>query len=171
MRSAHLLAGSILAAMAPLAASQSNGDDRLLRQYAVTVAKIAAGFVNLAGSEDNAVALVEALYHGHPVNLVAPSAIQDGMLPAVTTIDPPADPMEWNDVRMALILTRDALVSVGIVRPSGEQLRVVMMGGEFVAPSGRLVGFRGVLQMRSEGFNWGRIASERFQRPAVAKID
>ena len=169
MRSAHLLAGSILAAMAPLAASQSNGDEQFLKQYAVTVAKVAAGFVNLAGSEDNAVALVEALYHGQPVQLVWPSA--GSVLPAVTTIEPPTGPMDWDDVRLALILGRDALASVGIVRPAGEQLRAVFMGGEFVAPSGRLVGFRGVLQMRSEGFNWGRIASERFQRPAVARIE
>ena len=171
MRSAHLLAGSILAAMAPLAASQTNGDEQWLREYAATVAKVAAGFVNLAGSEDNAVALVEALYHGQPVQLVWPSAATEASLPAVTTIEPPTVPMDWDDVRLALILARDALASVGIVRPAGEQLRAVFMGGEFVAPSGRRVGFRGVLQMRSEGFNWGRIASERFQRPAVARIE
>ena len=76
MRSAHLLAGSILAAMAPLAASQSNGDEQFLKQYAVTVAKVAAGFVNLAGSEDNAVALVEALYHAQPVQLDLPAGLR-----------------------------------------------------------------------------------------------
>ena len=85
MRSAHLLAGSILAAMAPLAASQTNGDEAWLRQYAATVAKVAAGFVNLAGSEDNAVALVEALYHGQPVQLVWPALAQEHALPSVTT--------------------------------------------------------------------------------------
>jgi len=171
MRSAHLLAGSILAAMAPLAASQSNGDEQFLKQYAVTVAKVAAGFVNLAGSEDNAVALVEALYHGQPVQLVWPSVAPDASLPTVVTIEPPTAPMDWDDVRLALILARDALASVGIVRPAGEQLRAAFLGGEFVAPSGRVVGFRGVLQMRAEGFNWGRIASERFQRPAVARVE
>ncbi|MDQ3027807.1 MAG: hypothetical protein M3R58_15060 [Pseudomonadota bacterium] len=171
MRSAHLLAGSILAAMAPLAASQSNGDEQFLKQYAVTVAKVAAGFVNLAGSEDNAVALVEALYHAQPVQLVWPSVMPESSLPSIITIEPPTAPMDWDDVRLALILARDALASVGILRPAGEQLRAAFMGGEFVAPSGRLVGLRGVLQMRADGFNWGRIASERFQRPAVARIE
>lgn len=171
MRSAHLLAGSILAAMAPLAAPQTNGDEQWLRQYAATVAKVAAGFVNLAGSEDNAVALVEALYHGQPVQLVWPSAETQSSLPAVTTLEPPTGPMDWDDVRLALILARDALASVGIVRPAGEQLRAAFLGGEFVAPSGRAVGLRGVLQMRADGFNWGRIASERFQRPAVARME
>ena len=171
MRSAHMLAGSLLAAMAPLAASQSSGDDRATREYAVTVAKIAAGFINLAGSEDNAVALVESLHEGYPVRLIAASPVPDDSVPAVTTIVPPTGPMDWSDVRMALMLARDALVSVGISRPALEQLHAVLMGGEFVAPGGKLVAFRGVLQMRAEGFNWGRIASERFQRPAVARIE
>ena len=170
MRSAHLLAGSLLAAMAPLAASQANGDERMVRDYATTVAKIASGFINLAGSEENAVALVEALYHGQPVKLVYAATSEDA-LPAVTSIEPPTGALEWNDVRMALMLARDALVSVGISRPPGEQLRSVLLGGDFVAPSGRLVSFRGVLQMRAEGHNWGRIASERYQRPAVARVE
>ena len=172
MKSAHLLAGSLLAAMAPLAASQSNdADERMVKDYAMTVAKIASGFINLAGSEENAVALVEALFHAEPVKLVYPSAPSEDGTPSVTTIEPPTAPMEWNDVRMALMLARDALVSVGISRPSGELLRTALLGGDFVAPSGRLVNFRGVLQMRAEGHNWGRIASERFQRRAVARVE
>jgi hypothetical protein len=171
MRSAHLLASSLLAAMAPLAASQSNADDPGAREYALTVAKIAADYLNLAGSEDNAVALAESLHEGVPVRLIAPSAANDEAVPAVTLMEPPTGPMDWSDVRMALMLARDALVSVGIYRPAAEQLRAVLTGGEFVTPSGRLAAFRGVLQMRAEGLNWGRIASQRFQRRAVARIE
>lgn len=170
MRSAHVLAGSLLAALAPLASAQSQGDERAAREYVATVAKIAAGYVVFAGSEDNAVALVEALHEGAPVNLTFPQS-GSAELPGVVAIEPPTGPMDWNDVRMALMLARDALVSIGVSRPSGEQLHTVLMGGETIAPSGRPVSFRGVLQMRAEGLNWGRIASERYQRPAVARIE
>ena len=171
MRSAHVLAGSLLAALAPLAAAQSQGDERAAREYVATVAKIAAGYAVFAGSEDNAVALVEALHEGVPVNLSFAQADPAGALPAVVTIDPPTGPMDWNDVRMALMLARDSMVGIGVSRPSGEQLHAVLMGGEAIAPSGRPVTFRGVLQMRAEGLNWGRIASERYQRPAISRVE
>jgi hypothetical protein len=171
MRSAHVLAGSLLAAMAPLASAQSQGDERAAREYAATVTKIAAGFVAFAGSGDNAVALVESLREGVPVNLTYARTDTEGELPNVVTIEPPTAPMEWNDVRMALMLARDAMIGIGISRPTGEQLHAVMLGGEIITPAGKPVAFRGVLQMRAEGLNWGRIASERYQRPAVARIE
>ena len=132
--------------------------------------QIASGFVTFAGSEENAAALVEALHDGKPVDLSYPTR-DDPETPVKMTIETPAIPMAANDVRMALMLARDALVNIGVSRPTGEQLRAVLLGGELVTPSGRRVGMRGVLTMRSEGFNWGRIASERFQRPLVIRLD
>jgi hypothetical protein len=171
MRSAHVLAGSLLAALASLASAQSQGDERAAREYVATVAKIAAGFVAFAGSEDNAVALVESLREGVAVNLTFPQAGPAEEVPNVVTLDPPTGPMEWNDVRMALMLARDALIGIGISRPAGEQLHAVMLGGEIITPAGKPVAFRGVLQMRAEGLNWGRIASERYQRPAISRVE
>ena len=171
MRSAHVLAGSLLAALAPLATAQSQGDERAAREHVATVAKIAAGFVVFAGSEDNAVALVEALREGLPVNLSYARLDTEGELPGIVTIEPPTGPMEWNDVRMALMLARDALVGIGVSRPSGEHVHAVLQGGDVIAPSGRPVSFRGVLQMRAEGLNWGRIASERYQRAAISRVE
>jgi len=44
------------------------------------------------------------------------------------------------------------------------------MGGE-VQPRGRRpVALRGVLQMRAEGMNWGRVAAARYMRPAIARV-
>lgn len=170
MRSAHVLAGSLLAAMAPMATAQDPLDEQLAREHAQNVAKIAAGFVNFAGSEDNAVALVASLHEGAPVklNYADPDA---GALPVVLPIEPPTGPMEWADVRMALMLARDALLGIGISRPSGEQLQAVLMGGQAEGRNGRRAGFRGVLRMRAEGLSWTRIASERYQRPAVARME
>ncbi len=170
MRSAHVLAGSLLAAMAPLAAAQDPAAEREVKEHASNVAKIATGFVNFAGSEDNAVALVEALREGAAVMLMyAPPG--DGYMPGVIPIEPPTGPMEWSDVRMALMLARDALLGLGISRPTSGQLHAVLLGGQVESKNGRAVGMRGVLQMRAEGLTWARIASERFQRPAVAKIE
>jgi hypothetical protein len=170
MRSAQMLAGSLLAAVAPLGVSPANGDERSVREHVTMVAKIASGFMALAGSDENAVALVESLREGVAVQLTYPGAHPED-LPKVVAIETPTPPMDWSDVRMALMLARDALAGVGVLRPSGELLHAVLMGGDAVVPSGRVVAFKGVLQMRADGLNWGRIASERFQRPAVARIE
>ncbi len=171
MRSARMVAGSLLAAMSSLGATPpSEADDRSMREHEMRVAKIAAGFVGLAGSDDNAVALVEALRAGAAVRLFYPGATPDDV-PQEVAIEPPTDPMEWHDVRMTLMLARDALMGFGVLRPSGEQLHAVLLGGEAAVPGGRIVAFRGVLRMRAEGFHWGRVASERFQRPVVSRIE
>jgi len=163
----RMLVGSLLAAVAPVAA-QSNMDGSAQRSQALVVANIASGFRTLAGSTDNARALVEALREGHPVRLVAQDMDGD-MLPCVTLIEPPTEPMKWNDVKMALMLARDALMGAGITRPTHGQLRAALLGG-VVTPRGRRpVNLRGVLTMRADGMNWGRIAAVRYQRTAVTR--
>jgi len=141
-----------------------------MREHAASVAKMAAGFTALAGSNDNAFALVASLREGVPVDLVYPLAGTDPE-PKVIAIEPPTGPMEWHDVRMALMLTRDALVAYGILRPTGEQLHAALLGGEVPVPGIRLAGFKGVLRRRADGLNWGQIASERFHRRAVTRIE
>ena len=141
-----------------------------VRERVSSVAKIAAGFTALAGSQDNAFALVEALRDGKPVDLIYPLAGTDPE-PKVIAVAPPTGPMEWHDVRMALMLTRDALVSYGILRPTGEQLHAALLGGEVPVPGIRLAAFRGVVRRRADGLNWGQIASERFHRRAVTRIE
>jgi hypothetical protein len=140
------LAGS-LASLAPLAAAQRDRDPQAV--------KIALGFATLAGSEDNVLALVDALREGAAVRLES------------TVIDPPTGRMGWNDVRMALMLTRDALQRFGIPHPNGEQLKAVLVGGDLTTPNGKTVSLRGVLRMRAQGVNWGAIAAERYRRPEV----
>jgi hypothetical protein len=167
-----MLAGSLLAALAPVAAqSQSNVDDRASQRHALVVSNIANGFRTLAGSVENARALVEALHQGVPVRLVAPDLEAGEALPCVTLVEPPTGPMSWNDVKMALMLTRDALMAAGITRPNHQQVHAALLGG-VVSPRGRRpVNLRGVLTMRAEGMNWGRIAAARYLRPAIARVE
>jgi len=158
-RAMRTLTGSLFISLAPLASAQEESDP--------AAGRIASGFVSLAGSDDNALALVLALRAGAPVRLTAPIPPLGSETPEVTLIVPPTGSMNWNDVKMALMLARDALQRYNIVRPSGEQLQAALTGGYVITPNGRRVNFRGVLQMRAEGLNWGRIAAERYRRPEV----
>jgi hypothetical protein len=144
---------------APIASAQKDQD---------TVAiKIALGFAHLAGSHDNALALVHALREGVEVRLVPSIALASVAKAGITEIAPPTGTMTWHDVKMALMLARDALQRYGILHPACEQVRAALTGGEVTAPDGRVVTLQGVLNMRAEGMNWGRIAAERFRRPEV----
>lgn len=158
MKSAtQTLTGSLLAS---LAGAQRDRDPQAL--------KIALGFAHLAGSEDNILALVDALRLGIAVRLVSPIAAEPPATPESTVIDPPTGRLGWNDVRMALMLTRDALQRFGIPQPTGEQLKAVLIGGDLTTPNGKAVSLRGILQMRAEGVNWGAIAAQRYRRPEVS---
>ena len=163
-----MLAGSWLASES---AGPTQGiTDTGTREEVMSVARIALGFRALAGSDENAVALVASLREGVTATLAYPTSGTDPE-PNMIDFDPPTAPMDWHDVRMALMLARDALTGVGVLRPTGEQLHAVLLGGEALVPGGRVVGFRGVLRMRADGDGWGRIASERFQRRAVTRIE
>jgi hypothetical protein len=165
-----MLAGSLLAAVGSLGSAPLTAEEVAMRQHVETVAKIAASFAALAGGEDNAVALVESLREGADVHLTYPAS-QAHALPQVVPIEPPTGPMDWSDVRMALLLARDALMAVGVTRPNGEQLHAVLLGGEVPVPGDRVARFKGVLTMRAYGYNWGAVASERFRRDGVTRAD
>lgn len=170
MRSPQMLAAALLAAIESRTGSRPRLDEAAARERVTSVAAIASRFAALAGSEPNAVALVESLRDGHPVELLYPLAGTDPT-PKTIAFVPPTGPLDWHDLRMVLMLARDALTAFGILRPTGEQLRAVLVGGEVAVPGARLACFRGVLNMRAEGCSWGRIASERYQRAAVSRLE
>jgi hypothetical protein len=147
---------STLCWLAPVASPQEGEDPAAF--------KTAAGFVTFAGSELNILALVCALREGLPVRLVSATSLDSSGVPQGVLIEPATGPMSWNDVKMALMLARDALRRYGVSRPSLPQLRAVLVGGEATTPNGKIVTFRGVLRMRAEGLNWGAIAAERYRR-------
>jgi hypothetical protein len=155
----QMLTGSLLISLAPLASAQDEEHP--------AAQKIASGFVDLAGSEDNILALAYALREGVAARLTFPVDPASPSMPEITVIDPPTGKMSWNDVKMALMLARDALHRYGISQPTGEQLQAVLLGGEATTPNEKSVTFRGVLQMRADGMNWGRIAAERYRRPEI----
>lgn len=155
-RAMQMLGSSVLLSFAPMASAHESADPAAL--------KVASGFAALAGSEDNALALVCALHESAMVRLVSPTAADPSAVPDFIVFDPPTGRMGWNDVKMALMLARDALRRHNISQPTLEQLQAVLVGGDIMTPGGRTATFRGVLRMRADGFNWGAIAAERYRR-------
>jgi hypothetical protein len=121
--------------------------------------KVAAPFVTLAGSRENAVALATALRNGSTATLTYTSIAVDGTTMTTTvTIVPPTKPMGWGNVSHSLALAQFALDQAGISNPTGAQLQTALQGGSFTTSDGRTLTFAGVLQQRADGMGWGRIA-------------
>lgn len=153
-RTIRIIAGAVLLAIAPLAGaadtSASPGQSRV-------AARLATSFTPLAGSEENARALVTALRNGTEVTLLTPPEGGTGD-PVATTFAPPTRPMGWGNVSHALSLAQDSLARLGISNPTSAELQAALLGGEIAAPDGSTATLRGVLQMRADGMGWGNIA-------------
>jgi hypothetical protein len=185
----RILVAATLLALAPWASAQTTvttnteieTQARLLDNTAANkgqsqvAAKIAAFFTNLAGSRENALALVNALRNGTAINLTTPATgtgtgtgtgIGSGTgtgtgttpPPTTTTFTPPTGKMGWGNVKIALALAQDALLRAGITKPTAAQLQIALMGGDIKTAGGTTVTLKGVLQMRSDGMGWGQIA-------------
>jgi hypothetical protein len=69
--------------------------------------KLAAEFARLAGAQENALALIQALRNGELA---------------------PTGPMGWMDVKISLVLVQDSLMRAGAVNPSAEALDAALQG-------------------------------------------
>lgn len=127
-------------------------------------ARLAARFAHLAGSAENAMALMLALHTGTTARLVAEG--EGTGLPEVVAIAPPTGPMSWTEVRTTMLNVQDVLVRAAILRPSLNELHVALLGGELP----RRGEVRGVLQMRAEGFSWMDIARATSPQASARRI-
>ena len=154
--------------------------------------KTASSFITLAGSRDNAVALVTALRNGTAVTLAstttgtgtgtttgtgtgtgttAGTGTGTGTSTA-TTFTPPTGKMGWGNVFISLALAQNALAQAGITHPTSAQLQAALTGGDVVGVDGKTVTLKGVLQLRADGMGWGQIAQAYGTRlgPVVSSI-
>jgi hypothetical protein len=172
----RILAGSILIALAPMAAAQTTGGgdiDSQVRVLDATAAnkgqtqvadKIASNFTNLAGGKDNATALVNALRTGGDATLKTTTTTPGtgGAPPTTTTtsttVVTPTGQMGWGNVKIALGLAQDVLLKAGITNPTPAQLQTALNGGTLTRADGTTLEVKGVLQMRADGMGWGQIA-------------
>jgi len=133
MRTMRILAATMCSVVmlgAPLALAQPDaGEER-------NAARIAAHFTRLAGSEENAMALVNALRNGERVTLVTDAG--DAKMPVTTTFELPTGPMGWDNVLITLALARDALARAGIGFPTAEELEAALLGGDVKTARGTI---------------------------------
>ena len=125
---AVMLLGTINVAHYSLAQSDRGEDGNASR--------IAAQFTRLAGSEDNAFALVNALRNGERVILVSEAGT--AKIPITTTFELPGGPMGWDDVMISLALARDSLARAGITFPTAEELEAALLGGDVTTVRGSI---------------------------------
>jgi hypothetical protein len=188
---ARLLSAALLIALAPVAQAQTAGDvDTQVSTLDTTTAnrgqtqvatRIAASFTSLTGSQDESLALVNALRNGTPVTLTDTSATGTGngngngsghgngtgntggttgtaTTPTTTTITPPTGKMGWGEVFISLALAKAELANLGITNPTDAQLQAALTGGTITKADGKTVTVKGVLEMRADGMGWGQIA-------------
>ena len=165
----RLLAATLLVAATPLAIAQTTGGTATTAPnagQALVATKIASNFATLAGSTDNALALVNALRNGTDVTLTStvppPEGSTEPPTTTTTTFTPPTGKMGWGEVKHALALAQDSLARAGIANPTAEQLQAALNGGDITVTNAdgttTTTTLRGVLAMRSQGMGWGNIA-------------
>jgi len=137
---------------------------------AVPASRIAGRFASLAGSPENAASLVAGLRSGSEITLSSPDAATG------VSFTPSTRPMGYGNITRALTLAQRQLAAQGITEPTPEQLHTALNGGTLTVVdgggAGQTVEMTGVLQLRSEGMGWGRIARQLDaspgNRPATA---
>jgi hypothetical protein len=114
------------------------------------MARLIEAFTDFAGSPANAQSLVEGLR-----NATAITMMDSGDAPKSFT--PVTKPMNWREVRIALVIAQAELTSAGIAQPTPIDIEAVLNGG--TAGSGATMTiFTGVLTQPSSGLGWQQIA-------------
>ena len=112
-------------------------------------------YLSTAGSQDNLASLTYGLRHAAPVTLSSTNA--DGTA-SLLTFTPPTRPMGYGNITHTLDLATRDLAAAGIASPTSEQLHAALMGGTVTNAAGETIQMAGVLQLRSQGMGWGKIA-------------
>ena len=171
----RMLAGSLLVAMTPFAVAQTTATppsgsidtethklDTTAENHGQThvATRIASDFTALAGSRDNALALVRALRSGTQVTLTSTTTGTTGTTGTTssTSFTPPTGRMGWGNVFISLALAQSSLAQLGITKPTAAQLQAALMGGSVTGADGTTTALKGVLTMRADGMGWGQIA-------------
>jgi hypothetical protein len=188
------LAAAMVVACAPLASqgqvnATSTDVDRQATLLDATAAnkgqtqvatRIASSFTKLAGSDENALKLVQALRSGSEVKLTT-STTGTGTstgtgtggtgTTATTSFTPPTGKMGWGNVFNSLALAQSELTRLGITNPTNEQLQAALVGGD-VTVDGKTTTLKGILTMRADGMGWGQIAQATGTKlgPVVSSI-
>jgi len=182
-----LLASAPLALQAATSATTTTDIDKQATQLSTTAenkgqtqvaTKIASSFTKLAGSQDNALKLVQALRNGTSVTLTSTTSTGGTGTgtgtggTTSTSFTPPTGKMGWGNVFISLALAQDQLARLGITDPTQAQLQAALMGCDVTGADGKTVTLKGILQMRADGMGWGQIAQASGTKlgPVVSSI-
>ncbi len=122
------------------------------RGQSQVAARIAGTVTNLAGSDANALALVNSLHRGTPATLRYSSG--------AITFTPATKAMGWGSVKIALALAQAQLQQLGIAKPDAYQLRAALNGGAVKHGDHATLAVSGVLAMRAKGMSWAQITQD-----------
>ncbi len=117
-------------------------------------AGIGAKFTSLAGSPENATALVTGLRNGTAITL---TTTVDGQV-TTTEIQPATGKLGYGNTFISLALAQESLTKAGITEPTPAQLMAALNGGTVTGSDGATVTLPGVLALRAAGNGWGDIA-------------
>jgi hypothetical protein len=122
--------------------------------------RLVGEFSAFAGSDANARSLVAGIRQATEITLTAPGA--GGQPGTATRLVPPTRPMDYGNIRVALVLAREQLAQLGITQPTPGQIKAVLTGGGIASrTNGRAASpflHPGLLQMRADGMSWAKIA-------------
>lgn len=127
--------------------------------------RIASRFESLAGSPESAASLVAGLRSGTVITLGTNDSTSDISFTPATPL------MGYAHIKRALSLAQRKLAAQGIAEPTPEQVRIALNGGMLPGVGGGdatrsvEVEVDGVLQLRSQGMGWGRIAHQLHVSP------
>lgn len=140
------------------AAAPATGSGAVSSAEPQAQARLVADFSDFAGSDTNARGMVVGLRHATEIKLAATG----GRAGPATQFTPPTRPMDYGNVRIALVLAREQLAQFGIARPNPAQLKAVLIGGGVASRTNERMAtpvlLPGVLQMRAGGMGWQPIA-------------
>lgn len=125
--------------------------------------KLATRYSDFAGSDANALALVDGLRNGESVTLDTTSTVKnaDGTTSTVitpTTFQPATHKMGYGNVNIALALAQDELTKAGVTDPTAAEIEAALNGGSITSASGETQTFQGVLALRAQGEGWGKVS-------------
>ena len=156
------------AARADDATSLQTERARFERNAAITgkarvTARFSQEFTGFAGSTANADSLVAGLRSGASITIGA-AQVTGGASASVVTFAPPVRHMGYGDVYIGLALARERLASLGVTRPTPDEIKAALVGGKITIrneATARTVTLAGVLTQRHAGMDWGNVAKSQ----------
>lgn len=154
-----VLAASALAQSEPVEPTPAEVTEMETAAPKEAAARVSASFEALAGSEDNAVNLVEGLRAGSEITLTTEI---DGQA-VQRTFQPVTGEQGYGEVLLSLSLAERELAKAGVTDPTPAQLEAALNGGVIAVGTGdtaQTLELAGVLNLRAEGLGWGQVARE-----------